>query len=322
MKQFVLKKEICHYETKDTSLQLLFKFLLVMILYRIIKEGFLPFINGSISFLELGLLILLIFGCILLCYGGYYIGEHFIAKRYKEEECLIDGMLLGLLLPMKTPVFLIILAVFFTIFIGRYFYDGIPIGVPALIGILGVLGFSIWLQICHLENYSINSIILELIGYYPLKTISLSDIWLGNVSVMVSKTSPILCLLSLFYFRKNIKWRIPIYFIGTCLLLFIFSNYFISNSWMDIFKWFGSYNLFFLLIFCVTDRRTTPVTDVGQILFAIFLGIVTFIGSFFFNSFVAMILSTLISNFLTPLYDRFGNYYQLKYCNEYHNLSY
>ncbi|MCI9233917.1 MAG: RnfABCDGE type electron transport complex subunit D [Bacilli bacterium] len=321
MKQYINAKNICNYNQKDNSYQLLMKVLLIMILYRIIKIGIFPFLLGKISIFESFLPVLLILSCVLLCYAGYYIGENFLYQnRYKEEECLIDGILLGLLLPIKTPFWLILIAVFLTIVIGRYFYDGIPIGMPTLIGILGVVGFSVWFQICHIENINMNLILLEFTESYQQKQMSVASIWLGEVGEWISKTSPILCILAFFYLKKNIKWRIPVYFIGTYLTLFIFSNYFVSNSWIDILKNLGTGNLLFLSLFCATETRTTPVTNIGQILFAVFLGIFVYIGTFFFTSYLSMILAILISNFLTSLYDYFGNYYELKYCSEYGNL--
>lgn len=318
MKQYIKNKNICNYNQKDQSYKMLMRVLLIMILYRIMKVGILPFVLGEISNLELLLPILVIISCILLCYGGYYIGENFLSKnKYKEEECLIDGILLGLLLPVKTPFWMILIAVFLTIFIGRYFYNGVPIGMPSLIGILGVISLSIWLQMCHLSTINIDSILIEFTEIYSLNHISIVSVYLGGIGEWMSKTSPILCILSFLYLRKNIKWRIPVYFIGTYFILLILSNYFISNSWVNIFKCLGTGNIFFLSLFCAADMRTTPVTNVGQILFAVFLGIFTYIGTFFFTSYLSIILSILISNLFTPFYDYFGNYYELKYCSEY-----
>lgn len=318
MKQYIKIKNICNYNQKDHSYQMVMKALLIMALFRIMKLGILPFVLGKTSILELFLPILLILSCILLCYGGYYIGEEYLAKnQYREEECLIDGILLGLLLPVKTPFWIILIAAFLTVFIGRYFYDGIPIGMPSLVGILSTIGLCTWLQICRLDNLNINSILLEFTEISPMDQISLISVYLGGIGEWISKTSPILCILAFLYLRKNIKWRIPIYFIGTYFILLIFSNYFISNSWIDIFKSLGVGNIFFLSLFCTADMRTTPVTNTGQILFAVFLGIFTYIGTFFFTPYLSIILSILISNFLTPLYDYFGNYYELKYCGEF-----
>lgn len=321
MKKYIKEKQFYQYSKEDYSFRLFINVLFVMILYRIIREGILPFVKNQISVLELFLPLLFISACVLLCYGGYYIGEHFIAKKlYKKEECIIDGMILGLLLPIRTPIWLLVIIIFLTIFIGRYFYTNILLGMPVLIGILGAIGLSVWLRICHLETTAVNNLLLEFIEGYQLRNLSMADIWLGNIGNFVSKTSPILCVFGFFYLRKNIKWRIPVYYIGTSLLLLILSNYFIDNSWNDILKWLGSGNLLFLALFCATDKRTTPVTNTGQMLFAIFLSITTYIGSFFFPLFLSMILAILLSNFLTQLFDYFGNYYELKYCNEYKNI--
>ena len=320
MKQFILKKAIYQYHEKDHSFHLLIQILLCMVGYRILKTSFVPFMISQISFLESLLPIFLIISTILLSYGCYYIGEHFIEpKQYQEEECLIDGLLLGLLLPIKTPIILIVIAVFITVLIGRYFYEKTPIGVPALIGMTGVIALSIWLQMCNLANSNVLEILIEYREVYSLSEFSVFSIWTGNVMEVISKTSPILCLLAFFLLviKGEIKWRIPVYFILCYTILLILSNYVVSNSVIDIIKQLGSNNLLFLVIFCATDKRTTPVTESGQILFATFLSIFTYITTFFFTPFLSLALSILFMNFLTPIFDYFGNYYQLKYCNEF-----
>lgn len=321
MKEFMIEKGPYLEEKKDTSNHIVIQGLLSMVAYRILKEGMIPYWEGSISFIQVFLPIFLFGATILLCYGCYYVGEHFLTeeREYTEEECLIDGILLGLLLPIHTPIFIILISVFSTVIIGRYFYSGKTLFVPSLIGIISSLGIVIWCSLCSIQTPSIIRLLFEYTEGVTLDSFSIFSIWTGLIGSWISKTSPILCVIILLFliFQKAIKWRIPIYFIGCYLLLFVFQYFYFPITPIQIVKWLGVGNVLFLSIFVATDPRTTPVTTSGQILFALFLAIFTFYGNYLFSPFLSMILAILILNLMVPFLDYFGNYFRLKYCNEY-----
>lgn len=319
MKTFLFDRGPYLEESKNSFYHTIIQVLIIMIAYRIVKEGMVAYWMGEISSIEVLLPILFIIACILLSYGCYYLGEHFLVEhpRYQSEESLIDGLLLGLLLPLHTPIGILVIAVFMTVFVGRYFYPKRTFFTPSLIGILSAFGCSIWFSLCEFSKASVIRLLFEYTEWTSTSSMSLSSLWLGFVGEWISKTSPILCFFALCYliFKKAIPWRIPIYFIGSSFLLFLWYHFFIPITLIDIAKWFGTGNILFLAIFVATDRRTVPVTDSGQILFAIFLAFGTYYGSFYLTSFLAMIISLLILNLFTPLFDYFGNYYGLKYCS-------
>ncbi len=319
MKEFLLQSGP-YIKPKEKQPNHLFIALIIMIFYRFFNEGMIPYFKGEILLLESFLPILLMLACILLSYGFYYIGEHFIkSNQYQKEECMIDGILIGLLLPIHTPIIILCLSIFITIIIGRYFYHNSLFVVPSLIGIIGALGFSVWLSLCHFETTNSVRLLFEFTELLDFNTISLTTLWIGFKGTLITKTSSLLCLI-LFLFlilKKAIKWRIPAYFIGSYFILLVISNLFIPNTLIGILKSLGTGNLLFLAIFVATDQRTTPVTHSGQILFACFLATMTYIGTYFFTPFLSMILAIIITNFLVPLFDYFGNYYQLKYCSEF-----
>lgn len=320
MKIFLLQKNL--YKNDDKTFHYMIEMLIVMIAYRILKDGILPCLNGA-SFLELLLPIFLILSCILLSYGAYYIGEHYLSfNNYQEEECLIDGILLGLLLPIHTPILMICLAVFITVIIGRYMYPGQPFLAPVLLGIVSTIVASIGLSFFEITNEISIRLLFEYTELINVHELSATSIWSGFVGEWISKTSSVLCIIAFFYllFKKAIKWRISLYFVGSYLLLFVVSNFFIPRTIIEIVKNLGAGNLLFLALFVATDQRSTPVTFSGQILFACLLSLFTYIGSFFFTPFVAMILSILLLNLLVPLFDYFGNYYQLKYCSQFKEM--
>ncbi len=317
MKQFLLQKNLYKNYHDDKTLHYMIETLIVMIAYRILKDGMLPCLHGA-SFLELLLPIFLILACILLSYGAYYIGERYLSKdHYQEEECLIDGILLGLLLPIHTPILMILLAVFMTVIVGRYLIQNQLILVPVLIGIISTIVVSMILRFFDITNEISIRLLFEYTELINVHELSATSIWSGFVGDFISKTSSILCMMACFFLigKKAIKWRIPVYFVGSYILLFVISNFFIPRTIIEIVKNLGAGNLLFLALFVATNQRSTPVTFSGQILFGCLLGLFTYMGSYFFTPFLSMILSILLLNLLVPLLDQFGNYYQLKYCN-------
>lgn len=319
MKQFLLQKNLYKNYYDDKTFHYIIETLIIMIAYRILKDGVLPCLNGS-SFLELLLPVFLILACILLCYGAYYIGEHyFSSNHYQEEECFIDGILLGLLLPIHTPILMILLAVFMTVIVGRYLYQGQFILVPVLVGIISTIVVSVILRFFDITNEISIRLLFEYTEFINVHELSATSIWSGFVGDFISKTSSLLCIMACLFLilKKAIKWRIPIYFVGSYILLFVISNFFIPRTIMEIVKNLGSGNLLFLSLFVATNQRSTPITFSGQILFGCLLGLFTYIGSYFFTPFLSMILSILLLNLLVPVLDYFGNYYQLKYCSQF-----
>lgn len=315
MKQFVTSKIYMNKE-KDRDFDYLIGMLIVMIGYRIIMVGIVPYANAEISFAQIWLPSLKIALCLLLSLGCYYIMKfHFHINQYREEEYLLDALLLGLLLPIHTPIPIIIVSTLSMVLLGRYCFQGILS--PVLIGMIVAIGSSILL---HILNYNIDNFLQLFTKTVSVRESSLFDVWIGSVEELISQTSPILCMIGLifFIFKKSMKWRIPIYFIVSYLCLLLISNFFISTTLVEILKSLGVGNILFLSIFVATDKRSTPVTNSGQILFASLLALLTYLGTYFFSSFLAMIVSMLFVTFLVPIFDYFGNYYQIK-C--YHELN-
>ena len=100
MKEFLDQKgPYIHYQ-KDKTFYYIMEILIFIFLYRIITKGFIPYTKQETTLKEISLFILVSLASLLLCYGFFKLGEHFISKQeYQEQECLIDGLLLALLVP-------------------------------------------------------------------------------------------------------------------------------------------------------------------------------------------------------------------------------
>jgi electron transport complex protein RnfD len=128
--------------------------------------------------------------------------------------------------------------------------------------------------------------------------------WLGGASsiavIAVGITLILVC-------RGYIKWRIPLIFLATTAIISI--GYGLINGEDIILR--VAYHLFvgsviFLAFFMATDPATTPLTGLGQTIFGIGLGALTFIFQIWGHFLGGSILALIIMNLTVPLLDRVG----------------
>lgn len=138
----------------------------------------------------------------------------------------------------------------------------------------------------------------------PATAPSLFNAFVGNIGGSMGETSAALLLLGGLYllYRGVIKVTIPAVYVGTvALITLVFSGF-------DVY--FMAYHvvaggLFIGAIFMATDYASSPVTDKGQIIFALGCGILTSTIRLFggFNEGVGF--SILLMNVATPLIERY-----------------
>jgi Pyruvate/2-oxoacid:ferredoxin oxidoreductase delta subunit len=128
--------------------------------------------------------------------------------------------------------------------------------------------------------------------------------WLGGASsIAVIAVGVALILLS----RGYIKWRIPLSYLMT--LAIISAGYGLINGEDVVLRVF--FHLFvgsviFLAFFMATDPATTPLTSIGQMIFAVGLGVLTFVFQMYLLFLGGSILALVIMNLVTPLLDKVG----------------
>jgi electron transport complex protein RnfD len=128
--------------------------------------------------------------------------------------------------------------------------------------------------------------------------------WIGGASsIAVIAVGIGLILLSKGYF----KWRIPLTYLATIAV--ISAGYGLINGEDVVLRM--AFHLFigsviFLAFFMATDPATSPLTGVGQLIFAVGLGILTFVIQLYMQFLGGSILALVIMNMTTPLLDRIG----------------
>ncbi|MFA6628094.1 MAG: RnfABCDGE type electron transport complex subunit D, partial [Bacilli bacterium] len=121
--------------------------LLPLVIFAWVKNGLLPFLHGDVG--VLGMLYPLLFiaaGALssMLIEGLYFMifmKETHVAKRLQESFALIPGLLLAMILPLHTPIWVLILGATFATLVGKLIFGGFGYNLfnPALVGYLFIM---------------------------------------------------------------------------------------------------------------------------------------------------------------------------------------
>ena len=258
----------------------------------------------------------------------------FLKKKGKElKETLLNsfsifpGLFVALVLPLNTPIEILVVGCIVAIVIGKMLYGGFGHNIfnPALIGCLFVLscyGSVITKSGGYINAYELDTIgsatpltnykIVGDIGTYdtivkPFGT--LKDFFIGNIPGSVGETCSFLILLAFIYllFNKVIKWKIPVIYISTVFVMtYIIGSINGLGIWYPLFHILSG-GLLFGAVFMATDPVTSPTTSVGQIIYGIFLGILTVTFRFLTSAPEGVLTSILTMNMFVMLLDRLGS---------------
>ena len=301
-----------------------------IILFTFIKNGVLPYKRGYTGIL--GLFYPLIFIAVstisTFAFETIYklIKEKNLNEALKNTYSIFPGLFLGLILPINTPILVLILGSFISSIIAKMLFGGFGKNIfnPALVGYLiitTVFASLISTNGGYLNPYELDTItsstpltnaqMVSGIGNYDTLVKpygGLSKLFIGNIPGALGETSALLCMLAFIYltYFKVIKWKIPVTYILTVFAI----TYVIGGSndlgiWYPLFQIFSG-GLMFGAVFMATDPVTSPVTPIGQILYGIFLGILTVIFRFLTPFPEGVMTSILTMNMLVIILDKIG----------------
>lgn len=303
-----------------------------IVLFAYIKNGLMPFVKGYTNLL--GLFYPLIF--ILIATSSTFIFETiykllFEHKKLKEaiqnSYSIFPGLFLGLILPLNTPIIILIIAAFISSIIAKMLFGGFGNNIfnPALIGRLFVISayaLVITKNGGYLNSYEIDTItsgtpltnanLIEGIGTYETLVKpygSLLNFFVGTIPGAVGETSAFLCLIGLAYltYFKAVKWKIPVTYILTVFAMtYVIGGMNNQGIWYPLFQIFSG-GLMFGAVFMATDPVTSPVTPIGQILYGMFLGILTVTFRFLTPFPEGVLTSILTMNMFVVILDKIGS---------------
>lgn len=302
-----------------------------IILFAFIKNGLLPYKKGYTNlfgmFYPIIFILIPTISTFLFEIIFGLITKKKIKNLIKNSYSIFPGLFLGLILPLNTPITIVILGALVSSIIGKMLFGGFGKNIfnPALVGrlfIIAIFASTIMSKGGYLNPYEIDTIttstpltnasIVEGIGTYEtlVKPYGrLLNMFIGNIPGALGETSALLCLLAFVYltYFKVIKWRIPATYILTVFAI----TYVIGGSndlgiWYPLFQIFTG-GLMFGAVFMATDPVTSPVTPIGQILYGMFLGILTVIFRYLTPFPEGVLTSILTMNMLVMILDKIGS---------------
>ncbi len=234
----------------------------------------------------------------------------------KDGSAVVTGLLLALCLPVSVPLWIPVVGSLFAIIIAKQLFGGIGKNVvnPAIAA--RVFLFLAWPKQMSLYTQPYTKLPIfsnvkttELISAAtPLAALnngqapadSIFDTILGNIGGSIGEVSSLLLLVGGIYLliKRTIKWHIPVSYIGTvALLAFLFPQIDATVSFA-VFEIFSG-GLILGAFYMATDYVTSPVTNIGRIIYGVGCGVLTIVIRYFGQypegvSFAIMIMNLLV----------------------------
>jgi len=336
MKDFHLKVGpfFKHRNTTNKIMIHLLIALIPIIIFNFYKNGIIPYQHGYIGFFEMFyplLFVLIPTVCsflIELIYAFAFLKkkDNYLKEYIRESFSIFPGLFLGLILPINTPISIVVFGSFIATFVGKLLFGGFGNNVfnPALVGRLFVISsYALvinnnggYLNAYELDTLATatplsNASVVSGIGTYETLVAPYGNLWnffLGTIPGAVGEVSSLLCVIGFVYLTitKVIKWKIPVTYILTVFLI----TYMIGNInglgvWYPLFQVFSG-GLMFGAVFMATDPVTSPTTSIGQVLYGLFLGILTVVFRYLTPYPEGVLTSILTMNMLVFIIDKIG----------------
>ena len=302
-----------------------------IIIFTFVKNGIVPYKKGYTNIIGMFYPLIFILASTLSTYIFEtlfkLIKERNIKKALKSTYSIFPGLFLGLILPINTPILILILGSFVSSILAKMVFGGFGKNIfnPALLGYLvitTIFASTIASNGGCLNPYELDTItsstpltnaqIVGLVNNYDVLVKPygrLLNMFIGNIPGALGETSALLCILAFIYltYFKVIKWKIPVTYILTVFAM----TYVIGGSndlgiWYPLFQ-ISAGGLMFGAVFMATDPVTSPVTPIGQILYGIFLGILTIIFRYITPFPEGVMASILIMNIFVFILDKIGS---------------
>ena len=318
-------------KSKNTTTKMMMNVIIALIpimLFSIYKNGYIPYKNDLITFGQMFYPLLIVLVATLSTFFFETLYQVLFNKEKNLKEIIgssyafMPGIFLGMILPINTPISIVILGGFVSSIIAKMLFGGFGNNIfnPALVGRLFII--SCYAMVItnnggYLNKYELDtissatplsnaSIVADVSSYEALVEPygTLADFFVGTIPGTIGETSALLCLVALIYLAltKTIKWIIPVLYIST---VFVMSLIIGGSLWFALFSILSG-GLMFGAVFMATDPVTSPVTKRGQILFGLMLGLLTVTFRHLTPYPEGVLTSILTMNMLVFILDKLG----------------
>lgn len=269
--------------------------------------------------------LLLIVATIATCVLTEYLYQKLMKKPILvgDYSAVVTGLLLALNLPPELPIWIAIIGGVFAILIVKQLFGGLGQNFmnPALaarcflmISFTGKMTSFTYDSVTSatplalLKNgdkaASVASILAA--GDNGINGTTLLRMFTGTIGGTIGETSVIAILIGAIYLlvKKIISWRIPVIYIATfAVFVVLFGGRGLDPMYLAAQLCGGG--LMLGAFFMATDYVTSPITPMGQIVFAVMLGCLTGIFRLFGGSAEGVSYAIIICNLFVPLIEKF-----------------
>lgn len=263
----------------------------LLIVYGIYKNGFVPLLNGYGSFMQL--LSYAFFPIISFLIGFFF---DYIFKNKEVFNNKFYSLLFVMSIPISTNIclyvlFLIVLLFIYNCFFRKFIKDKvnfIAVGKILLIVILGLFNMYTYKNALELSGLYQYSFIDTILGY------NTSGIYISNTILLV--VGAILLLFDEYYKKDVLIYSYCVYLISLVIYSFIKSDivFFITNMF--------SSNILFALIFISTLSCYTPYKKNGKVIYGSLLGLIiipiSLLTNFYEGVYISIIFVNIVINCL------------------------
>ncbi|MEW7279986.1 NADH:ubiquinone reductase (Na(+)-transporting) subunit B [Aquimarina sp. 2201CG1-2-11] len=263
-----------------------------------------------------------------------------IKKHEVEEGYLVTGMLVPLIVPIDTPLWMLAVAVVFGVVIGKEVFGGTGMNIlnPALtIRAFLFFAYPTWMSGDKVWVHGAVERANEIAGGAQLDAISgetvlgslaqgaevkysVSDMFLGFIPGSVGETSTILILLAGLFlvFAKIGSWRIMLSATIGALVMGLIFNGVVSSGWIgEGSKFFGLMSTEFWhhlliggfafgVVFMATDPVTASQTNKGKWIYGFLIGFISILIRVFNPAYPeGVMLAILLMNVFAPTIDHY-----------------
>ena len=260
--------------------------------------------------------LIVVIGTVLACVLAEYLYEKIMKRPITigDFSAVVTGLILALNMPPEIPVWMPILGGVFAIIVVKQLYGGLGQNFmnPALAArcflLISFAGSMTRFSSVAMKYDSSSTPtplaflkakgITDALGQYDLM-----NMFLGRIPGTIGEVSTIALLIGAVYLvvRKVISLRIPLIYIATvAIFVFVFGDH---NPTTVLYHILGG-GLIFGAFFMATDYVSSPVTKMGQVYFAIFIGILTGLFRLFGGNAEGVSYAIIIGNIVAPLLEK------------------
>ena len=239
-----------------------------------------------------------------------FLYEKFMHKTItiKDFSAVVTGLLLGMNLPSTIPLWMAVLGSAFAIIIVKQLFGGL--GQNFMNPALGARCFLLISFAGRMTTFTYDGITgatpLAILKTEGIEAVDVLSMFIGNISGVIGETSVIAILIGAIYLfiRKIITPIIPMVYIGVfSLFILIFGGQGFNLTFLAAHLCGGG--LMLGAFFMATDYVTSPVSNLGKVIYAVILGILTGLFRVFGNSAEGVSYAIIFTNLLVPIIEKF-----------------